>query len=150
MSTIVAKSAAAFTRNLKNLAEKVGDNYELAMKKGILDLYARIAQYTPADTGRARASWQVDVNLNKSSESESFDESSVDKNKRGMSIVDMNAEEFSSNYYGGTAYIFNNLEYILALEDGHSDQAPIGMTKLALTEFNEHFDSIVRELKLWG
>jgi len=32
--------------------------------------------------------------------------------------------------------IYNNLEYIEALENGHSQQAPAGMVAVSLAEFN--------------
>ena len=53
--------------------------------------------------------------------------------------------EFSANLKaGGTFYISNNLPYIEALEYGHSTQAPSGMARITVANFQAMVDSAAR------
>lgn len=44
---------------------------------------------------------------------------------------------------GTTQYVFNNVDYIVLLEYGHSQQAPEGMARITAAESQERMDAIV-------
>lgn len=93
-----------------------------------LELFSKIVQYTPVDTGRARANWQIGGSLGSSSVN-LYDAS-------GQGTVKYGADIISSLDSGASViWIFNNLVYILPLEYGHSNQAPNGMVRRAISEF---------------
>lgn len=82
---------------------------------------------TPVDTGRARANWLVGLqNPVTSKKQESYD-------KEGLGTIASNNAVINSNKKAYTdIYISNNLEYIDALNNGHSAQAPAGFVEKAV------------------
>ena len=140
----VAQNAAEFSRQLVALSQQIRERAELAIKKGVFDLYTRIAERTPHDTGRASASWHLSLDEN----------SSFVAPEQGLEVgtiaqlVAGHAEGFDFRLEDGVVYIINNLEYVEALENGHSRQAPQGMVAVSLAEFTAHFEGILRDLGL--
>lgn len=102
------------------------------IRKTVFDLYSRIVQRTPVDTGRAKANWSVSV----APGSETYPDSS-----RKLKPADIEWQE-----YDNVIYIYNNLEYIAALESGHSRQAPVGMVAVSLIDFNDFLRQNINEL----
>jgi hypothetical protein len=93
-----------------------------AIKKAIIKTWGKIIKLTPVDTGRARGNWFVGTELSDKTGGE-------DKNK-GASYV---AKNIPKQIIGTTLYLFNNLDYIIPLEFGHSKkQAPKGMVRVSL------------------
>ena len=45
---------------------------------------------------------------------------------------------------GDTAYLVNNLPYAVPLEYGHSSQAPAGMVRVTIAEFQQIVEAAVR------
>lgn len=87
------------------------------VKKTAFDGHKNIVKGTPVDTGRARANWQIDLN--------GTNESTIES----LSAPDDERDQLSQFKLGDTIHIFNNVEYILALEWGHSDQQPSGWVR---------------------
>lgn len=86
---------------------------------------------TPVDTGRARGNWNVGINeVDPTARSE--DPSGRNAIARGTQVI--------GSYVTGTITLSNGLPYIQALDQGHSAQAPAGMTaqaKLAVRNYIE-------------
>jgi hypothetical protein len=86
---------------------------------------------TPVDTGRARANWQVNVGSLNNKELQEADKIGSSTIEKGLARL----AQLKRKGIGEIIYIFNNVPYIIALEDGHSKrQAPNGMVKVTLTE----------------
>ena len=99
-----------------------------------LDLMNRIVLKTPVDTGRARGNWQL---TQRSPAEDMVPETSakVSSSETPPSAILMEAEQTASgSQLGDDIWISNNLPYIEALEEGHSQQAPHGMVALSLAE----------------
>tara|TARA_B100001250_G_C19678722_1_gene734865 strand:+ start:421 stop:822 length:402 start_codon:yes stop_codon:yes gene_type:complete len=82
---------------------------------------------TPVDTGRARANWQLSINVPKTDVVNS-------KQKAGTKAITDGNRKLKLMKLGEDVYITNNLPYIGVLERGHSKQAPRGMVALTLAE----------------
>lgn len=117
-----------------------GRNLERHVKgvQGLLffELYKRLLMGTPIDTGQARANWIPSVGS-------VSDEVLIGKlSSAGQIGAAPTGEELQairgqiallkSLPVGQTAWIVNNLDYVVALDEGHgSTQAPAGIAKIA-------------------
>lgn len=123
--------AAQFTDALNEIAKlKIEGEALLIVKKVILDVYSRIVERTPVDTGRAAASWQVGI------ESEPRGEVPEGNWKSEIpAIVAENVEKLSVAE-AGIWFIANHLDYIERLEAGWSKRQPEGMVGVTLRELS--------------
>jgi hypothetical protein len=139
----------AFKGDLAAFAESMHVGLGLAVKKIVLDLHSEVTALTPVDTGRLRAAWMIGVG-------EASEETPDDV---PQAILDKRAEQKAKGtdpgpIFGppdppdvsdidGTQPVFlsNNLEYAEAIEDGHSQQAPNGMLKVAIATIEAQFQS---------
>lgn len=104
-----------------------GDTLEAVTKKKRLiglKVLRGVVLKTPVDTGRARANWQLSINIPKTD---------IKKTTNNTAIADGN-RKLKTIKLGEDIYITNNLPYIGRLERGHSKQAPRGMVALTLAE----------------
>jgi hypothetical protein len=88
-------------------------------KSVALDVFGKIVFRTPVDTGHARANWQATVG--------SPADGVVQSAQPPAAIAAAGLDD--------VIYITNNVEYVEALEHGHSQQAPAGMVKVTVNEF---------------
>ena len=98
-----------------------------------LSLFGSIVLRTPVDTGRLRGNWYASLN-------------------RPSKKVDGSAEGYEPTVFsaklGDSIYLVNNLSYAKVIEDGdHSDQAPHGMVKVTVAEFQRVVKQNVRKYK---
>jgi len=136
----VGKSARRFSAALERLAAFTSGGVEAVIRKTCLDLYKRIVQRTPVDTGRARASWGIS-NANKGDLApKGFNDRGRGESARGMEEVNKKIQGFMYEIIGDEVIIYNNVEYIEVLENGHSRQAPAGMVSVSLAEFARHLE----------
>ncbi len=134
MPTDITNNAADFSRLLSDLSVRISGNIGQVNRKACLDLYRRIIERTPIDTGRARANWNIRLRH------EDGTTENTDWQRQ------LNASEFDVTVQDNQVVIYNNLIYIEALEDGHSQQAPAGMVAVSLAEFNEFFRAAIRDM----
>lgn len=105
-----------FNAQTRRWAIKANVSVKTLVKTIAFRLYARITDLTPVDTGRARANWNI-------TSTESPD----------LSVRDPGEPKMAPQLQPSYVYtISNNLPYIVALEEGHSKQAPAGMMKVAI------------------
>lgn len=119
----------------REFAEAQGE-FLTIIRKIALDALSGIVRRTPVDTGRARGNWFVsfgDAGVEVST--------SVDKNGQvtiqsgGAVIATYRQVDDMENIV-----IYNNLPYIVRLENGHSkQQAPAGMVEVTVTEIQAQF-----------
>lgn len=102
--------------------------YEELVNKGVVralqtitfKLHEKIVRRTPVDTGAARASWHVSVGQ-------------VQYQTKGNTLAAVSLDKVEQ------IYITNAMEYISALENGHSQQAPEGMVALSIAEIETEY-----------
>jgi hypothetical protein len=137
------KNLAEFNRKLAEFSDKVPELHLALQKKIALELFTRIVLKTPVGNpdlwqtpiappgyvgGRARANWQIGLNATNDSEIPGEDQSGTGTIAAGLSGL-------SGARPYGTIWIFNNVPYIIRLEEGWSyHQAPAGMVGVALAE----------------
>lgn len=136
---IKAFETSSFEFELSKFGEKAIANSEAFIKKIAFELYSRVVKRTPVDTGRAKANTQLSINstpkfstlaIDKTESSPIADAGSID-----ISASDKALETVGRFQLGDTIFLYNNLEYILPLEFGHSQkQAPSGMFRISFEE----------------
>ena len=110
--------------------QKVSQKLDRVLSEGIratlFEVGTAIIKETPVDTGRARGNWQASVNSASGSE--------LSRTSEGAAITQLSQE--ASAAIGNTFFFTNNVPYIRRLEYGYSDQAPQGMVRRNLQNFN--------------
>lgn len=89
----------------------------------------RVVLRTPVDTGRARGNWQLTIG-------EPAD-SIIEEIRDPSTVITAGAQELRALEAFTVIFITNNVPYIIALEGGHSTQAPRGMIGLTLQELSQ-------------
>lgn len=131
IETSIQESAEAFNRELIRLGDFCTDNYEAVLTKTVIDLFRSIVELTPIDTGRARANWALALTPDSSMDYHDY--------------TDVAEWEYKMED-GTTVWIYNNLVYIVPLEEGHSEQAPTGMVAISLRRFAEFLNQALNQL----
>lgn len=124
MSRFGTKLRAAHDRNM--------DKIDQISKKIMIDLDNKVVVRTPVDTGRARGNWIPSVGA------ATFTVTEVNDKSGQLSI----SASISAHMAAGKLapmFLTNNLPYIQKLENGHSQQAPMGMAKLSVQEVAKQF-----------
>lgn len=130
----------SFVLDLSKFIAKVPEKADQVVKKAIFDIFRDIVMATPVDTGRARGGWQVGGELG-SGQTGLLDKGgtgALGNAHTGIQGLVARAEV--------VGYIFNNVEYIKVLEDGHSKQAPRGMVKVTLTRWQQYVEKAAGSL----
>ncbi|MDO8800050.1 HK97 gp10 family phage protein [Phenylobacterium sp.] len=117
--------AGQFEMALSQFAQKAGERADAAVREVVLEVGARLIARSPVDTGRFRSNWHYSVDAPRSVITASTGERAV----TGVEAMPRDAS-------GRIHYIQNNLPYAMALERGHSKQAPNGMVGLTVLEFS--------------
>ena len=128
---------ADFQLDLTNFAKvTVPAAHGALVKKIAFELFTRIVLKTPVDTGRARANWSVSLGAPSGAQTGMTDKAGEATIAAG--VTDINSAEPMQQ----VIWLENNLPYIEALEDGHSQQAPAGMVEGSLHEIQTFIDQL--------
>lgn len=111
MSVTIEDPNGAITRYLDDVTEG-------AITATLFEVDSRLRELTPIDTGFARNSWFVTMNEN--------DEGTPGSNPPGGEALQYSLEK--------VAHINNGAAYIRRLDNGHSQQAPNGMTDVVIPQ----------------
>ncbi|MEX0906247.1 MAG: HK97 gp10 family phage protein [Balneolaceae bacterium] len=130
--------AKSFALQIKDFGDKVNDRMDVVVKKTMLEIHMGVVMTTPVDTGRARANWNVGLNNV---------DASVSPPGNLQQVLNRASALISKIKAGDVIYISNNVEYIEALEDGHSKQHPNGMVAVTLRRFNHIVEKSITEAK---
>lgn len=87
--------------------------------------------------GRFRGNWQFSIDSPSTAELDRIDPS-------GSETIAALLNQVQALTIGQTAYIVNNLPYAVPLEYGHSTQAPSGMVRVTLANFQAIVDQAIR------
>jgi hypothetical protein len=134
-----------FALNLAKQIEAAKDNAELVAKKIIIELFSRVIQKSPVDTGRFRANWNCSIGSPDLSTSKETDNSS-----RGKPSTDkMEDDVLKFDISDRSVFLTNNLDYAETLEYGRDNgkpgsiQAPQGMVRISIIEMQHNGISFV-------
>jgi hypothetical protein len=125
----VANSGSVFSAQIAAFCAKAQGNADLVVRKVAFEMFSRVIQKTPVDTGRAKSSWVVSINAVPTDVPIAFDKSGASSIERvTATTLEMKA--------GDTITMCSNLTYSRRLEYGWSGQAPNGMVRITVQEFN--------------
>lgn len=130
-----------FGRRLQVVARGIAANVHRAVRKAALTIDQVLVLLTPVDTGRARANWVASL-VAPREDIPSGPQPGESPEARGAVAAQValdQARGVVSEYGGGSIFIANNVPYIGPLDEGHSRQAPAGMTSAALAAGEEVF-----------
>ena len=114
-----------FAKRIRALAVDVEKNVDDAVIATAIVANQTVVAATPVDTGRARANWVVGIDTPIRDTIDEEDQSGQNTNAR-------NKAASRRRKSGQTIYISNNLEYIGALNNGSSAQAPANFVSIAV------------------
>ena len=123
----------SFSVDLAKFGQKAVDNAEKIVRKIAFDMHSRIVMRMPVDTGRAKANTQISINNLPSG-------STLDTDKNGRASISAGGRTMKQFELGDVIFIYNNVEYIVRLNEGHSQQAPKRFVERAV-------DKVARGLK---
>lgn len=122
--------AGKFTLDLARIVEKNKSRIDTVVRKVTLDVFGAVILKTPVDTGRARMNWIASAEKYSTNSTEGVDPSGSKAIGNVTAIV-------NQSKVGGIVYLVNNLPYAHRLEYGYSQQAPNGMVRLSVAEFEQ-------------
>jgi hypothetical protein len=127
----------SFQSDIDKFVSKTVSRFDAVVRKVTLDLTSDLVRATPVDTGAARSNWFFGFERNLSVDTENI-------SRNGRPSLERAAQFTASLTAGGTFWITNNLPYIIPLEFGHSKQAPQGMARNTVANWQGRVDKIVR------
>jgi hypothetical protein len=122
----MAGAGMSFESDWQKVSAKLDKVISQGIRATVFEVGSAIIRQTPVDTGRARGNWQASVGSPIGSETSNTSE--------GAAIAKVNSAANAS--IGDIFYLTNNLPYIRRLEYGYSDQAPDGMVRRNMQQFN--------------
>ena len=114
----------------KKIESKMARNLNQGIRATLLEVSTAIIKDTPADTGRARGNWQASIGRGATKEI------AVNNQRSGEAKAIADVDQNVSVAVGDLYYLTNNVPYIERLEFGWSKQAPSGMVRKNLQNFN--------------
>ena len=126
----------SFASDIKKATEKYKKGYNDVVNISLLKLSRSVVFMTPVDEGRAQGNWFASSN--------GFDSTRISEDTGpNMSQISSIADGIAGN----TFYLINNLPYIGKLEfEGHSRQAPAGMVRVSIENFQQMLDDTISNL----
>ncbi len=143
----------SFEDDIRRFSRKTDARVNLAVKKIVFDVATRLVLRSPVGDasywrspappgyvgGRFRANWQFAINNYDTTTSDNVDAGG------GKTLVRI-GREVPNDASGKVHFITNSLAYSKALEEGRSRQAPNGMVRLTVLEFEPIIKQVIAEL----
>lgn len=124
----------SFAEDMAKVCQRAGDKVDLLVRKAAIDIGKGLVESSPVDTGRFKNNWNYGNDaINRAA--------SWEAGKDGSSSINRIVQGANAWQPGQTIYITNSLPYAKRLEDGWSKQAPAGMVKITVA----NFQSAIRE-----
>lgn len=121
---------------------KVEDRLQKAVRLTALQAFRNVVQATPVDTGMAKLSWNIDINVidvKVAAAPAQAPDASFDGSEKALQAV-------ASFKLDDIIYISNNLPYIRRLNDGHSKQAPSGFIDTEIERSRRQAQELIEKL----
>lgn len=133
----MAANNAEFKRKFAALLKKVGDDAETVVRKTAIEFQNAMIDRSPVDTGRFKSNWQCGIGAVNTSIA---DTAGSDAKGRTVTVLQgWNA--------GQTIWLTNSLPYAQRLEYGWSKQAPSGMVRLTVMDYERYLTKVLAEFK---
>ena len=129
-----------FAEDLKKICDRAGDKAELVVRRAALDIGGQLVDRSPVDTGRFKNNWQTGIG-------------GMDKNISaaadlgGAGALARLTAKVAAWKPGQSIFISNSLSYAYRLETGWSKQAPSGIVRLTVQNFEQAVAKAAQGLK---
>ncbi|GKX54100.1 hypothetical protein SOASR030_02120 [Leminorella grimontii] len=133
-----------FTLDVKAFVEATKRDMLDVTKKAMIDVSNRVVDMSPVDTGRFRSNWEIGQDVVPDTYSPEI--GPYPRPPEIKARLKAQVDEISQ----GANFIFlaNTLPYSYRLEmEGWSKQAPAGMLRVVVPEFQTYLDKAAREIK---
>ena len=114
----------------KKIEQKIDRTLNQGIRATLFEVSVAIIKETPVDLGTARGNWQASIGRGATGVV------SVDSVRSGEAKAIAEVNQKASVAVGDLYYLTNNLPYIERLEYGWSKQAPGGMVRKNMQNFN--------------
>ena len=119
----------SLTLDLRKIARQRKQSLRKVYQGTMFSMAARVIDMSPVDEGTFRGNWFTGVGF----EDYSTDlETNTITDSINRLIAGVNGLDITENFY-----FMNNLPYAKDLEDGSSKQAPVGMVKVVINDFEQ-------------
>ena len=151
-----------FSSDIGKFRQKVEKVSTDIFRGTVLDIFSRVVKRTPVGNpstwdnpglwrslgfvgegyvgGQLRGNWQIQINTKPKGEIDN-------KDKSGAKAIRLGSGTINKAKLGDTIFLINNLPYAGVIEDGRSKQAPAGMVKVTVTEFENIVNANARKNK---
>jgi len=126
----------SFQADLERFAAKTKRNLNQVVQGVVLELGTRIVQRSPVDTGKFRGNWQVNAGGPDIRTNEPFDKQPLGSPPSAFTFERWQ-DHVQASTIGSTFYITNSLPYARQLEYGSSQQAPAGVVRVTVVEYQQ-------------
>ncbi|MFJ1075569.1 HK97 gp10 family phage protein [Bordetella bronchiseptica] len=128
----------SFTADLGKFAARAKGNIDTATRQATVLLAEGVIMKSPMDKGRFRANWQFSAAGIQRATSMAVDPD-------GQVTLHRLVADIKQTRAGGVTYLSNSLPYAVRLENGWSKQAPQGMVKLTVQEFQQYVSQAAKD-----
>lgn len=128
-----------FSLDISKFVQKAKLDTDTVIRKVGADVLRSLVEMSPVDTGRFRANWVVSYGPTTEIIT-GLDRSGIETINKGLRLIQV------FNPENGELWITNGLPYARRLEYGYSGQAPAGMVRITVLEFQRFVDAAARSL----
>lgn len=125
----------SFSDDIRKFADKTKLRLDVVHRKVVFDLTTSLIRMSPVKTGRFRNNWQIAEGVPNTTTTKT----TGDPTQRLQGYA-------KTVSIGGVVYITNSLPYAIPLEYGWSQQAPNGMVRVTVRDYEQFIANAVRSL----
>lgn len=130
LASTLQRLSPRMAASLRGKALRVGINTDKLVKDVAAEVLDKVVHTTPHDTGQARGNWQVEISTNRPATAQLLGHLDYDGD---ATVAEGKAKIYGTpRALGQTIFISNSLDYIKALNEGWSKQAPSSFVQLAV------------------
>lgn len=115
----------SFSSDIRAWSKKTQDAATRIIRGSALEIFGAIVRRTPVRTGRLRGNWQCEINTIPDGEVNTTASQALSRVSKKTSLMKLTDR----------IYLVNNLPYAGVIENGSSTQAPNGMVKVTIAEW---------------
>ena len=130
----------SFSADIAKFVVQAKGNIDEAARRATILLAQGVILKSPVDTGRFRGNWMFAAGAVPRQTVETLDPT-------GQTTLSRLIAQIGTTGAGGVTYLANSLPYAVRLENGWSKQAPAGMVRITVQEFQQYVTKAANEVK---
>lgn len=127
-----------FKADFAKVIENAKNRIDIVIKKAEIRVFESVIMKSPVDTGRFRGNWIATTGT------PSFMYYDDLKDKPGRVTKAAARRVINESQIGGITYLVNNLPYAMKIEYGWSKQAPSGVVRTTVLDFQNYIKEAAR------